>query len=134
MTARSNPSASSIRPAIERARLQALSEGLQGHAFTPGDDGYDAARQTWNATTFDQRPAVVVMPAEPSDVIAAFYMIAMAAGMTPEQVERGKQSVMAMMGALKAAMTGEILINALALTNAFTPSVDGRNFDVLVSS
>ena len=35
---------------------------MNGQVFLPGDDGYDAARQTWNAATFDQRPAIVVMP------------------------------------------------------------------------
>jgi hypothetical protein len=71
MTAQSNPTTSRIRPVIEPARLQALRERIEGHAFVPGDDGYDAARQTWNATTFDQHPAIVVMPAEPTDVMVA---------------------------------------------------------------
>ena len=39
--------------------------------FVPGDDGYDLARQTWNATTFDQRPAMVVMPSIAADVVSA---------------------------------------------------------------
>lgn len=37
----------------------------------PADDGYDTARQTWNITTFDQRPAIVVMPAIATDVASA---------------------------------------------------------------
>jgi len=37
----------------------------------PGDDGYDTARLTWNKTTFEQRPALVVMPSSGEDVAAA---------------------------------------------------------------
>jgi FAD/FMN-containing dehydrogenase len=37
----------------------------------PGDDGYDTARQTWNVTTFDQHPALVVMPSTSADVASA---------------------------------------------------------------
>jgi FAD/FMN-containing dehydrogenase len=44
---------------------------VNGGVFVPGDDGYDTARQTWNATTFDQRPAIVVMPSSAADVAAA---------------------------------------------------------------
>jgi FAD/FMN-containing dehydrogenase len=33
-----------------------------------GDEGYDAARQTWNVTTFEQQPAVVVLPKSAADV------------------------------------------------------------------
>ena len=44
---------------------------MNGRVFVPGDDGYDTARQTWNVTTFDQRPAIVVMPAISADVACA---------------------------------------------------------------
>ncbi|HEU4892750.1 MAG TPA: FAD-binding oxidoreductase [Vicinamibacterales bacterium] len=44
---------------------------MSGRVFVPGDEGYDTARQTWNATTFDQRPAVVVMPSSSADVVSA---------------------------------------------------------------
>ena len=37
----------------------------------PGDDGYDTARQTWNATTFEQQPAIVVLPSSAADVVPA---------------------------------------------------------------
>jgi FAD/FMN-containing dehydrogenase len=51
--------------------LQALRARINGRVFVPGDDGYDTARQTWNVTTFDQRPAIVVMPAISADVASA---------------------------------------------------------------
>jgi FAD/FMN-containing dehydrogenase len=44
---------------------------VSGRVFVPGDDGYDTARQTWNVTTFDQRPAIVVMPSTSADVASA---------------------------------------------------------------
>ncbi len=51
--------------------LQALRAHVNGRVFVPGDEGYDTARQTWNATTFDQRPAIVVMPSISADVVSA---------------------------------------------------------------
>jgi FAD/FMN-containing dehydrogenase len=36
--------------------------------LAPGDDGYDAARRTWNVTTFEQWPAIVVLPLRAADV------------------------------------------------------------------
>ncbi|MGH9159854.1 MAG: FAD-binding protein [Vicinamibacteraceae bacterium] len=53
------------------ARLEALRASLQGHALVPGDDGYERARRTWDAATFDQHPAIVVMPAVTADVVSA---------------------------------------------------------------
>ena len=44
---------------------------MNGRVFVPGDDGYDTARQTWNVTTFDQRPAIVAMPSISTDVVSA---------------------------------------------------------------
>jgi FAD/FMN-containing dehydrogenase len=52
-------------------RLQTLRARVNGRVFVPGDDGYDTARQTWNVTTFDQRPAIVVMPSTAADVASA---------------------------------------------------------------
>ena len=52
-------------------QLQALRARVNGRVFVPGDDGYDNARQTWNVTTFDQRPAIVVMPSISADVVSA---------------------------------------------------------------
>jgi FAD/FMN-containing dehydrogenase len=65
-------STSSARPAtFPSTQLQALRARVNGRVFTPGDDGYDTARQTWNVTTFDQRPAVVVLPSTAADVVSA---------------------------------------------------------------
>jgi FAD/FMN-containing dehydrogenase len=44
---------------------------VNGRVFVPDSDGYDTARQTWNVTTFDQRPAIVVMPSIAADVASA---------------------------------------------------------------
>ncbi len=51
--------------------LEALRARLQGSALVPGDEGYDKARQTWDVKTFDQQPALVIMPANTSDVQTA---------------------------------------------------------------
>jgi FAD/FMN-containing dehydrogenase len=64
-------STSARSTALSSTHLQTLRASLKGRAFLPGDDGYDAARQTWNVTTFDQRPAMVVMPSIAADVAAA---------------------------------------------------------------
>lgn len=47
-----------------------LQERLRGRAYTPGDDGYDDARQPWNLAV-EQRPGVVVMAESTADVTAA---------------------------------------------------------------
>lgn len=39
--------------------------------LVPGDDGYDVARQTWNVTTFEQQPAIVVLPLRAADMVPA---------------------------------------------------------------
>ena len=59
------------RPLSPRLTLQALRTRVNGRVFVPGDAGYDTARQTWNATTFDQRPAIVLMPTSAADVVSA---------------------------------------------------------------
>ena len=65
-------STSSVRSVTFAAtQLQALRARVKGRVFVPGDEGYDTARQTWNVTTFDQRPAVVVMPSTRDDVASA---------------------------------------------------------------
>ena len=65
-------STSSARPAtFSSTQLHALRARVNGRVFVPGDDGYDTARQTWNVTTFDQRPAIVVMPSIAADVVSA---------------------------------------------------------------
>ena len=57
--------------AFSSSRIEALRSRVSGRVFVPGDDGYDTARQTWNVRTFDQRPALVVMPAVAEDVASA---------------------------------------------------------------
>jgi UDP-N-acetylenolpyruvoylglucosamine reductase len=60
------------RPAtFSSTQLQALRNQIQGRALLPGDEGYDAARRTWNATTFEQQPAIVVLPLSAADVVPA---------------------------------------------------------------
>ena len=49
--------------------LATLRGELAGEAYAPGDDGWDLARQAWNLA-IDQRPALVVIPAEDDDVVA----------------------------------------------------------------
>jgi FAD/FMN-containing dehydrogenase len=62
----------SLRSAtFSSTQLDDLRGRIDGRVFVPGDDGYDAARQTWNKTTFDQRPALVVVPSSADDVAAA---------------------------------------------------------------
>jgi len=52
-------------------RLQTLRTRLQGSVLVPGDEEYDTARQTWDAKTFDQHPAIIVLPTVAADVVAA---------------------------------------------------------------
>jgi hypothetical protein len=47
--------------------LDALTRRLDGAVLTPDDDGWDAARRSWN-TAVDQRPALVVLAGGPQDV------------------------------------------------------------------
>jgi len=56
---------------IDPQHVVTLRARLQGSVLLPGDEGYERARQTWDAKTFDQHPAVVVLPARASDVQAA---------------------------------------------------------------
>lgn len=57
--------------AFDAHNLETLRTRLQGSVFIPGDEGYDKARQTWDVKTFDQHPALVIMPANTSDVQTA---------------------------------------------------------------
>jgi Berberine and berberine like/FAD binding domain len=56
-------------------QLHALRKQIQGRVLVPGDDGYDAARQTWNVATFEQRPAIVVLPLSVEDVVSAVAFV-----------------------------------------------------------
>ena len=55
---------------IGGSALAVLKEGLKGHAYVPGDVGYDEARAAWNLNAH-QSPAVVVMAEGAADVLAA---------------------------------------------------------------
>ena len=52
--------------------IDALSgiDRISGKVIGPDDDGYDAARQTFNAT-IDRRPAAIVLCRSTADVVAA---------------------------------------------------------------
>lgn len=56
---------------IDSGALTELRESLRGPVFTPGDAGYDEAREVWNAMFSEARPAVVVQCAGVADVIRA---------------------------------------------------------------
>lgn len=56
---------------FDAIHLQTLRAQLQGQALVPGDDGYDKARLTWSARTFEQYPAIIVLPAVSADVSVA---------------------------------------------------------------
>jgi FAD/FMN-containing dehydrogenase len=63
--------ASARQGAFSSTQLQGLRAGVKGRVLIAGDDGYDTARQTWNVATFDQHPAVIVMPSISADVVSA---------------------------------------------------------------
>ena len=55
---------------MDTARLEQLREGIRGTLTTPADEGYDTARQVYNAM-IDRRPAAIVQPANAGDVMTA---------------------------------------------------------------
>ena len=55
---------------IDDAAAETLRNTMRGPLSRPGDDGYDAARQVWNAM-IDRRPALIARCAGAADVIAA---------------------------------------------------------------
>ncbi len=55
---------------VERTEVGGLREAVDGRVLAPGDDGYDAARVSWQRK-FDPRPAVIVNAAGVADVAAA---------------------------------------------------------------
>jgi FAD binding domain/Berberine and berberine like len=56
-------------PELTGIDVQALRDRIDGDVVSPGDDGWDLARQPWNLA-FDQRPALVALPANAADVVA----------------------------------------------------------------
>ena len=50
--------------------LRAFAGSFPGEVVLPGDDAYDAARFVWNRM-IDRRPAAVVRPTRPEDVVTA---------------------------------------------------------------
>ena len=50
--------------------LETLRAAVTGEIFTPGEAGYDQARQAWNLA-IDERPAVVVVAESAADVAQA---------------------------------------------------------------
>ena len=55
---------------MDNARIDQLREDVRGEVIAPSDDHYDDARRVYNAM-IDRRPAVVVRPANTTDVMAA---------------------------------------------------------------
>src|SRR6478752_3133194 len=55
---------------MDQARIDQLREDVRGEVIAPSDDGYDDARRVYNAM-IDRRPAVVVRPANTTDVMTA---------------------------------------------------------------
>lgn len=56
---------------IDMDQLQTLRTNLRGKVFVQGDEGYDTACLTWDAKTFEQHPALIVLPTVADDVLAA---------------------------------------------------------------
>lgn len=55
---------------LDQDTLERFRQSLRGQALVLGDDGYDAARQVWNAM-IDRHPALIVRCAGVADVMAA---------------------------------------------------------------
>lgn len=56
---------------LDPIALKQLRNLLLGSAYVPGDDGYHAARLTWDAPALGQTPAIVVFPETAVDVVLA---------------------------------------------------------------
>ena len=56
---------------FDKTHLQELRARLKGSALVAGDEGYDTACLIWDAKTFAQHPAIVVLPGVVADVQAA---------------------------------------------------------------
>ena len=63
-------SSTPTRAAVDEAAVESLRTTLRGSLLSQGDDGYEAARQVWNAM-IDRRPALIARCAGAADVMAA---------------------------------------------------------------
>jgi FAD/FMN-containing dehydrogenase len=74
--------AAQTRRAVTDAEVQQLRAGFRGPVFRPGDEGYQAAVTAgrageafsgfvWNARFAGERPALILRPSTPADVVAA---------------------------------------------------------------
>src|SRR3712207_6792538 len=59
-----------VSTTLDGGAVEAFRERLRGQLLRLGDDGYDAARQVWNAM-IDRRPALIARCAGAADVMAA---------------------------------------------------------------
>ena len=59
-----------VQTQVNKASVEELQTSLQGELIGPGDEGYEEARQVYNAM-HDRRPAVIVRCVDAGDVIAA---------------------------------------------------------------
>jgi len=60
-----------LSPVLGEATVQELREATRAEIFTPADDEFDEASRVWNSVHDERRPAVIVRPSGPADVIAA---------------------------------------------------------------
>src|ERR1700691_2908612 len=51
--------------------LRALREGFRGPLLRPGDEGYEAAREIWNAMYTDREPTLIARCTGTADIVAA---------------------------------------------------------------
>jgi FAD/FMN-containing dehydrogenase len=59
-----------IMKPLQATKLEALKKKIRGEILLPGSEGYEKARQIWNAT-IDKHPAVIVRCHDTSDVVQA---------------------------------------------------------------
>jgi FAD/FMN-containing dehydrogenase len=63
--------AETTRREITDDLLQALREGFRGPLLRPGDEGYEAAREIWNAMYTDREPTLIARCTGTADIVAA---------------------------------------------------------------